>query len=132
MRGMDINYCKYVPGFRTVVQTAVSMAIYMGFKEIYLLGCDTTSIIVNIKSVLQRNDENDYSYKLTNNEKRRMEKLFIKQNMEDFAKVYYDTLRGYRLLFEYCSLRGIKLINCSAETVIDSIPREKLENVINI
>lgn len=130
MRNRDIDYCKYVPGFGTVVQTAISMAIYMGFKEIYLLGCDTTSIIVNIKSALNTNDENDYAYELTNNEKKRLEHILNNQSMETFAKSYYDTLLAYRLLYEYCTSRNIELINCSAQSVIDSIPRKKLEDII--
>lgn len=130
MRNKDIDYCKYVPGFGTVVQTALSMAIYMGFKEIYLLGCDTTSIIVNIKSALHSNDENDYAYDLTNNEKKRLEQSINKQSMETFAKSYYETLIAYRLLYQHCSTRNIKLINCSAQTVIDSIPRKCLKDVL--
>ena len=36
---------KQITGFTTVVQYAIVIAIYMGFKEIYLLGCDSTNII---------------------------------------------------------------------------------------
>lgn len=132
MRNADINFCKYIPGFGTVVQTAISMAIYMGFEEICLLGCDTTSIMVTLKSALQKNDENDYSYDLSNNEKKRMEQLLDKQSIEVYAKSYYETLLSYRLLFEYCKKRNVDLINCSAETVIDSIPRKQLENVLGL
>jgi hypothetical protein len=74
-----IDFSKNIPGFGTVVQWAIIMAIYMGFKEIYLLGCDNTGIIGNIKSFLNENDQNDYSYFLSNNEKIRMNKNIIKK-----------------------------------------------------
>ena len=32
--------------------------------------------------------------------------------------------------FEYCKKRNIKLVNCSSTTVIDSIPRDALTNVL--
>jgi hypothetical protein len=126
-----IDYTKITPGFGTVVQWAITMAIYMGFKEIYMLGCDNTGIIVTINSVLKENTDMDYAYQVSENEKKRMENLLDKQTLEDYCISYTDTLAGYRRLYNYCLERKIKLVNCSAKSVIDTIPREKFENVIS-
>lgn len=127
----EIDYSHSVPAFGTVVQWCITMAIYMGFSEIYLLGCDTTSLLVNIKSALELNDNDDYAYSISENEKRRMAATVQTRSLENYTKSYLETLRAYRLLFDYCSKKGIRLVNCSASTVIDSIPREKLSDVIS-
>lgn len=126
----DIDYTKYLPGFGTVVQYCICMAIYMGFSEIYLLGCDNTGIMVTMKSALKENDENDYAYAVSDNEKRRMENLLTRHSIEQYAIDYAHTLTAYRLLYAYCKKKGIALINCSSNTVIDSIPRMGLYDVI--
>lgn len=127
---LPIDFTKYLPGFGTVVQYCICMAIYMGFSEIYLLGCDNTGIMVTLKSALKENDNNDYAYSVSENEKKRMEKLLKRNSIEQYAIDYAQTLTAYRVLHEYCNKRGIRLINCSSSTVIDSIPRMSLNQVI--
>ena len=126
----EVDYSKLTFCFGTVVQWCITMAIYMGFSEIYLLGCDNTFIMTIIKSALRQNDESDYGYKISSVEKKRMEKLLDDNSLEQYVSIYLNNLKEYRLLFEYCTKRNIKLINCSAETVIDSIPRMSLADVL--
>ena len=128
----DINYTRNTPGFGTVVQWAITMAIYMGFKEIYLLGCDNTGIIVTINSVLQKNSDFDYAYKITENEKKRMTSLLKEHSLEDYCYSYANTLSGYRRLYKYCKKRDIKLFNSSSLSVIDSIPKVDFKRVIKV
>lgn len=125
-----IDYTDFVLGFGTVVQWCITMAIYMGFSEIYLLGCDNTGLLTTIKAILKMNDETDYAYNITENEKKRMELLHSTQPLEQVVNSYLETLKGYRYVFEYCKKRSIKLVNCSSTTVIDSIPRDSLQNVL--
>ena len=126
----EIDYTKVVPGFGTVVQWCITMAIYMGFSEIYLLGCDNTSLVTTIKSALKSNNDSDYVYNITENEKKRMESLLERTPLEAYIREYLNTFVGYRNLFYYCEKRSIKLVNCSSTTVIDSIPRDTLINVL--
>lgn len=125
-----IEYCRYTPSFGTVVQNCITMAIYMGFSEIYLLGCDNTGIMVTLKTAMQNNDDSDYAYVVSENEKKRMESMVSKSSVENYATSYAHTLRDYRILREYCDKKGIKLVNCSAATVIDTIPRQRLSEVL--
>lgn len=126
------DYTKRVIGFGTVVQWCIAMAIYMGIKEIYLLGCDNTGIITSVKSYLHKNYESDYFYKVTDNEKKRLEKAVAANSLESYIKSYLHTLQDYRRLFQYCSKRQISLVNCSSETVIDSLPRKSMKEVLGI
>lgn len=127
----EYRYDKYIPNCGTVVQAAIIMAIYMGFSEIYLLGCDTTSLVVTINSALKKNDDSDYAYSISDNEKKRMEALLSKQNLESYTQSYLYCLKCYRFLYSYANKRGIKLINCSSSTVIDSIPRMNIADIVD-
>ncbi len=127
----EIDCSRVTPGFHTVVMWGISLAIYMGYSEIYLLGVDTTSILVNIKSFLQQNDSSDYAYDISENEKLRLERMLQRQSLENQARSFWFTLKQYRNLFNYCSNRGIKLVNCSSSTLIDSVPRKSLTDVLS-
>lgn len=126
----NIDFSRVGPAYCTVVQWCISMAIYMGFTEIYLLGCDNTSLLVTLKSALKQNDENDYAYHVTDNEKNRMEKLLDYSSIETYTQSYLNSIRQYRYLMQYCKKRNIKLVNCSSTTVLDCIPRMSLEEVL--
>ena len=39
-------------------------------------------------------------------------------------------LHLYGELYRYCSNRNVKLVNCSSKTIVDSIPRESLTDVL--
>lgn len=124
----DINYAGPVAGFGTVVHNAITLAIYMGFKEIYLLGCDNTGIVVTIKTALNTVSDSEYAYSVSENEKKRMSKM-IEGKFEEYCKAYYYTVRDYRWLDGYCKKKGVELVNLSSETVIDSVKRSRLEKV---
>lgn len=125
-----IDMAKLLPGFGTVVQYCIISAIYMGFSEIYLLGCDNTGIMVTLKTALLENDEKDYAYIITANETKRMISLLERNTVERYAISYAATLTAYRILNDYCIRRNIKLVNCSSSTVIDSISRNSLRNIL--
>ena len=127
----DFDFTRPILGFGTVVHWCIAMAVYMGFSEIYLLGCDNTGIVVNIKSMLKTNDDADYGYEVSENDKKRMEANLQNSSLEAYLDTYMLTIKDYRRLNEYCSRRKIKLVNCSSQTVIDSVPRMRLVDVLN-
>ena len=47
----------FIPSFTTVVQYCIIVAIYMGFNEIYLLGCDSTGIVATINCALNQKNK---------------------------------------------------------------------------
>ena len=124
-----IDYTKIVPGFGTVVQWCITMAIFMGFKEIYLLGCDNTGLINNIKASMNT-PVTEYNYEITANEQERLEKQSKQKPLYDYVLSYADVLKDYDLLCKYCSNNGILLINCTQQSAIDCIPQCKLEDVL--
>lgn len=126
-----IELDRQIPVFGTVVQYAIVAAIYMGVSEIYLLGCDNTGIVNSVNSILEENDGSNYGYKVSEMEKIRMQRTAKRNGLELDSLAYYNDIKSYRLLYEYCRKRNIKLMNCSARTVIDSIPKIDLELVVH-
>ena len=124
-----IDYAKIVPAFGTVVQYCITMAIYMGFKEIYLLGCDNTGLINNINSAMKV-PVTDYTYEISDNEQRRMENHLQQRRLIDFVKTYEATLRDYEALGYYCDKNGILLRNCTPYSAIDCIPKCNLDDIL--
>lgn len=108
----------------TVVHFCILTAIYMGFSEIYLLGCDNTFIVSYIQSMF--GDENSnfgYGYKISKNEQIRLKKQNTNRTFEQHLRSTLKTFEEYRAINDFCNDCNIKLINCSAETTIESIPK---------
>lgn len=119
----------YITGFTTVVQYAIVVAIYMGFKEIYLLGCDTTNIMAMLNIALNRENFNIHAYDV-DDAKERYRKLLDRWNMTDLFNDQYTLFLGYRRLNEECKQRGIKIVNLSQVTLIDEIERDCIKNIL--
>ncbi len=126
----EIDFSKVTFGFDTVVQWAISMAIYMGFKEIYLLGCDMTFIIGLIQTYLD--ESNDfYAYAVNEEEKKFAKENILKGNgLEKQFISAAKMLHLYEELKKYCDKRGIKLVNLSSKTIISSLPRRRLVDIL--
>lgn len=126
----EFDYARRCPAFHGVVLWAIALAIYMGYSEIYVLGIDTTSLMVNMKSYLGQNDEADYAYGITANEQKRLSKMVRRQSLSIQANSFIQSLQEYEILGRYCETRGIKLVNCSSTTLVDTLPRMPLADVL--
>jgi len=121
---------KTMPGFNKVIQYAIAIAIYMGFKEINLLGCEETNIIPYINLLMTGETDNDHCYKNTAEEKKswinRVNSQGISWLFADQAKVF----KRYELLSEYCRNNQIKLQNLTPCSLINSIDKASLDTVL--
>lgn len=120
----EIDYSKPSPAFNTVVHWAITMAIYMGFSEIYLLGCDTTGIVEMI------NYANVHAIDYGKDREKFVTYINELYGIEEIFKGWTAIIHSYKQLYDYCCKKNIKLINCSAETILDSIPRASYEIII--
>lgn len=119
-----------MPAFQNIVQYAISMAIYMGFKEIYMLGCDSTGIITKINSKLNESIEECYAYDLGKQDQKYVNSLLNYFTIEEQFSGWARTFHLYKELEAYCTRRNIKLVNCSTRTIIEDIPRKPLIEII--
>lgn len=126
-----LDLTKRMPAFQNIVQYAIGCAIYMGFEEIYLLGCDSTGIITKINSVLSQDINNCYTYELNHEAQKYVNSLLDYFSVEEQFWGWTRIFHLYDQLYKYCCKRGIRLINCSKSTIIQSIPRKLLHEVKN-
>lgn len=119
----EIRLDKMIPAMQAVVQYAILIAIYMGYKEIYLLGTDQTNIIGNIKAYISESEASEYAFQLSDEQKRW-------KNSKLTSYTLPETLRGYARIFElydelneYCEKKAVRIFNCSPNTLIQNIPK---------
>ena len=124
-----IDFSGRTPGFATVVQWCIALAVYMGFKEIYLLGCDNTAIIQTYNAFLD-NDVDGYAYEVSEQEKQRIKNLVSAQSLEAYTISHLRTFEDYRILKKYCDRRCVKLVNCTPKSLIDCLPKENVYDVL--
>lgn len=130
----EIDFCKVVPCFETVVQEAIIFAIYAGAKRIYLIGCDCTGAVSYIsvqKAKHEESDQLEYAYETTENEKQRMKRMMGHLSNEVFFNGQKEMFSAYRRLFQYCSKRKIEIYNCTSGGILEELPRMKYEDAIN-
>lgn len=124
-----IDISTVIPAFSTVVQYCICVAIYMGFSEIYLLGCDSTSVVTTINCALNQENKSMHAYKNDNSEKE-INELLKNWDMADVFFDQYVLFGGYKYLNKYCNDNKIKLVNCTPKTLVNSIPMDSLDNVL--
>lgn len=126
---IKIDISKPITGYSTVVQYAIVIALYMGFSKIYLLGCDTTNIISILNCAQNISNINMHAYENDDVDERYKE-LIEKWGMTNIFYDQYQLFLGYKLLAMESNKRGVILINCSTNTLINEIPRQKLSSVL--
>ncbi len=126
----EIDITKWIAPSYTVVQCAIRIAIYMGFSEIYLLGCETTAILNIIYTMSNNYQQNTHCYDMDEKEKERAKKMFSTNSMRLYFQSESIIHEDYLNLEQYCNRHGIKLVNCTPGGLIENLPRERYEQVV--
>lgn len=107
---------------RTVVYSAIQIAMYMGCKEIYLIGCDHDYL--NDTSRMSNNhfyqDDNNISY---------LEHL-SQFTTEKWFEEYYFRWQQYRLMLQYARSQKCQIFNATMGGMLDVFPRVNLNEII--
>lgn len=126
----NMDFTKYIPCFQAVVQWGIAFAIYMGCSEIYLLGCDATNIVDDLSVFLPKETSLSYAYELSPDAAELEKKRRRKRGLEYSLYGYWRIVHLFSELACYCDRNGVKLYNCSQESILDSIPKRKIEDVL--
>lgn len=118
------------PDLPTTVHYAVCIAVYMGFQEIYLLGCDCTGFMNVMNAKLHHAEKSLYAYAITPNEKKRMESLANKYSTRRELESAVSVFEQYDYLRRYCEARGVKLYNATEGGLLDSLQRVNIQDVL--
>ena len=119
------DFTRLVPSFSTVVINTIQLAVYMGFKEIYLLGCDCTGIVGMIDKE-QDKQIKSYAYKLSDRDIVLMDNDFEKA-FEGWAKIFHQ----YKWIGKICKKKGIDLINCTENSILNVITYKSLKCILD-
>jgi len=115
---------RITPGFQNVIIYAINCAIYMGFKEVYLIGVDMTGFLEHFE-YNKVNSQWGHSYAKTDEEIAFVLKTLKEKNIDNefYLKTYGKTLEHLKLIFSHASKNNVKLLNASGHGAIDFIPR---------
>lgn len=100
-----------------VVGFAILSAMYMGFKEIYLLGCDYNSFC----SLPKSHCYDDSSEKSD----------LPKYNLAFYLKYYAITTELHYTIQNTAKMNKINIINLTENSLLDAYPKMGIENIIN-
>lgn len=105
-----IDFTKRIPIANNVINTAIALAIYAGYKEIFLIGCDFNSFSAP-KSL--------HCYK----EKEKEKEMSLSFELFNYALVAEDHIQ----LDNYANRNGVKIYNATPGSLIDAYERIDLE-----
>ena len=113
---------KFIGDSTTVACSAIQIAVYMGFKKIYLIGVDHSfSTYKNDKGEII-NDETVRDY-------------FSDEYFKDKAQLYVPDLdasaRAFLVMREYCDKHDIEIYNATRGGRLEVFQRVDLDNVLN-
>lgn len=125
----DDFFSYYVPSGATVMTYMLELAMYMGFKEIYLIGVDCTSSVNGgghfvknyINPELLEKDMERIRKRLGSNE----------ATKEEVAEYYFNkSMLSYQLIQEYAQKRDINIYNATRGGKLEIYKRRSLEEVL--
>ena len=120
VREFSDDISKFISGGSTVTYSAIQIAVYMGFSEIYLLGVDHN---YSMKSIDKGNNIS------TNDVK---ESYF--EGMPTTIKVTNPNTDNATLSFmkakEFCDSHGVTIMNATRGGKLEVFPRIKLEDIL--
>lgn len=121
---------RITPGFQNIILHAISTAIYMGFKEIYLLGVDMTGFLEHFE-YNKINDQWGHSYKKTKLEQSNIKKYLQSQNFDNefYLKAYGKTLEQFKRMKKHAASRKVNIFNASEHGALDVIERVNYEKL---
>lgn len=96
-----------------VLISAIEIAIFLGYKKIYLLGCDYNSYCSNTDS---------HFYK---------DNTVKKINIGDELRYYALAHKHLYALQDYSEEKGINIINLTKNSLIDAFEKKSLDDVLN-
>lgn len=107
---------------RTVIYSAIQVALYMGCKEIYLIGCDhdylnDTSRVTNHHFYKEEDGISDAEH-------------LSSFTTERWFEEYHFRWKQYRLIGEYAQEKGCNIFNATEGGMLDVFPRVRLEDIV--
>ena len=107
---------------QNVVQTAIYSAIYMGFSEIVLIGCEMTSFYENFAANAGR-CESFHAYKMTDDDIKKYNKVKDIHDNTYMLQDYAITFDIFKRIRAYADKYEINIVNATIGGILDMFPR---------
>ena len=127
----EIDFTRYIRGGYSVVQYAIRLAIYMGFKEIYLLGCECTGILNVLYAKMSDYSSVTHCYDIDEAEKERDREMYKDVPLEAYYRSEIGIFEEYKLINNYCNQNNIKIFNCTKGGLLDVFLRRNYDEVFS-
>jgi hypothetical protein len=100
-----------------VISYSIISAIYMGFKEVYLLGCDYNAFCTQGKGHAydDKSEVNQSSY-----------------NLAFYLRFYWITTEFHYLISALAKRRGVHIINLTPNSLLDAYERKPVEQTLGL
>lgn len=125
----NIDLAKPIPPYKNVVNVALYTALYMGFSEIILIGCDMTGFV----KVYDETDNISYGGHFYDEksvgDKEFLVKAHTERTNEFMLKSYGYAFELFRLTNDYAVKKGVKIINATQGGILDVFPRVKFTSL---
>lgn len=116
----DISQYYYNGG--TVVYTALQIAVYMGFKDIYLIGCDNNFTIEKSRdgNIIKNSIQNHF---YTAEDDKKTANLYATVDVKHLSE-------SFEIARDYAEKNGIQIYNATRGGKLEVFPRVRLEEVV--
>ena len=119
-----VNITRSVPSAQSVTIMALMIAIYTGFRQIYLLGCDHDWILhLNESSHFYKENQHALSRKGYNE--------WFGADLESYCQDYIRLWQQYKALQRITNDQSIQIYNATAGGLLDVFPRVNYESLFN-
>lgn len=126
----EIDISRFMIQGWSVVVYCIQLAIYMGFSEIYLLGCDQSLAYYSMGKVLESTPQTFHvNLKGEDESLKSIEKKMDNNGVMRITREYMVIERQFDILYKYCKDRNIKLCNLTDKSLISCMPNDTLENI---
>ncbi len=128
-KNLILDFTHNMPVSQNVVHTAIYTAVYMGFKDIILIGCEMTSFYENFAANVGKH-ESFHAYELTDEDKKGYEKV---KDSHDNAYMLHDyaiTFDIFKDINRYCESNHIRIINATIGGILDMFPRLSFDKIL--
>ena len=122
-----MNSHRGMPRPRNVLIPSIMVGIWLGYKEIYLLGADHSWL-----KTLSVNDRNEvvsiqpHFYKEDSREQQRVNEVYVNRQLHEVLESMMIAFKSYHRIREYADRCGTQIFNSTPGSVIDAFERASL------
>ncbi len=131
-KGYNLDITKLLLGTRVsvIIQAVIPIAIYMGFKTIYLVGCDSDyHNFIPGRTHFYKEDVPPKLTKLMDYVHNLYAERY-KNPVQSMRKYHSDNINEWEIVCRYMERLGVKIYNCTVGGLLEVFPRCCLEDVL--